>query len=61
MMTAKDAAKLTGRSVAWLRERECQWCGQSLLNAIRYGCSDNYKDCNPAGKPQWWWIPPKNP
>ncbi len=46
-MTAKEASKLSGKSIYWLRTRECMWCGQSCLNALRYGCSAIYEKCDP--------------
>lgn len=46
-LTAKEAEKLSGRSITWLRTHECMWCGQSALNALRYGCSAIYDNCEP--------------
>jgi len=46
-ITAKEAARISGKSVYWLRNHECAWCGQSALNALRYGCGAIYEKCNP--------------
>jgi hypothetical protein len=61
--TAKEAAAITGRSVTFLRTHVCGWCGQSLLNAVRYGCGAlacgpgpcGCEDCQPDSKPKPWW------
>jgi len=39
MITAREAAKATGRSETWLRTHFCKWCDQSALNAVRGQCS----------------------
>lgn len=63
-VTAKEAAKLTGRSENWLRTHECAWCNQTLLNAIRHGCGaisygpnplGEIEDCQPREKRKPWW------
>lgn len=67
MLTAKEAERITGRSARWMRDRQCGWCGQSLLNAVRYGCGAlSYpwpdrpaempvEDCKPAERRKPWW------
>jgi hypothetical protein len=49
-MTAKEAAELTGRSITWLKTHECGWCGQTALNALRYGCGAIWDKCDPKAK-----------
>jgi hypothetical protein len=46
-MTAKEAARLSGRSITWMRTHCCAWCDQSMLNAVRYGCGAMGDKCNP--------------
>lgn len=46
-MTAKEASKFSGKSITWLRTHECAWCGQSSINALRYGCGAIYEKCEP--------------
>lgn len=49
-MTAKEAARLTGRSVTWLETHTCGWCDREALQAVRNGCGAIYgKDgCDPV-------------
>lgn len=47
MRTAKEASKLSGRSITWLRTHACMWCGQSALNGLRYGCGAIFGKCEP--------------
>jgi hypothetical protein len=54
MKTWKDAADITGRSVSWLKTRECGWCGQRLGQAIRTGCGAHAEDCEPLKRKPWW-------
>jgi hypothetical protein len=49
-MTAKEAAKLSHRSITWLRTHECGWCDRSCLNALRYGCGAIWEKCDPKTK-----------
>lgn len=46
-MTEKEASKIAGKSITWLRTHECMWCGQSALNSLRVGCSAIYEKCEP--------------
>jgi hypothetical protein len=46
-ITAKEASKLSGKSITWLRTHECMWCNQSALNSLRYGCGAIYEKCEP--------------
>lgn len=50
MMTAKEAATLSGRSVTWMRTHCCAWCDQTMLNALRYGCGAIYEKCDPKAR-----------
>lgn len=53
MMTAKEAAKLAGRSETWLRTHCCAWCDTNCLEAIRHGCGAIFQDkfaCDPKTK-----------
>ncbi len=47
-MTRAEAAATVGSSVTWLKTHECGWCGQSALNALRYGCAAFGEKCQPA-------------
>ncbi len=47
-LTAKEASKLSGKSITWLRNHSCMWCDQSALNALRYGCSAIWEKCDPT-------------
>ena len=45
--TAKQASEHAGKSITWLRTHFCQWCDQSALNGIRYGCGAFGIKCEP--------------
>lgn len=47
-MTGKEAKEFTGRSRYWLANHRCQWCGQTLWNALLYGCGAIYAKCDPT-------------
>ena len=55
-MTVREAAEFAGCSVSTLKRYECGWCGQSDLNALRYGCGAIYEKCDP--KKDKTWPPP---
>lgn len=46
----KATCEKTGKSEYWLRTHECPWCGQTALNAVRYGCGSIFEKCNPMDK-----------
>jgi len=52
--TVKEVVKITGKTAYWLRNHECEWCSQTALNAMRYGCGSlllmGEKPCNPIDK-----------
>lgn len=47
-MTPKEALELSGRSESWLRNHECDWCGQTLWASLRSGCGAIYERCDPT-------------
>ena len=55
-MTAKQAAAYAGCSITTLRNYNCGWCDQTLLNTLRYGCGAMYDTkCEPKDKPFYPW------
>jgi len=49
-LTVKDVREITGKSEHWLRTRTCQWCDQTALNSLRYGCGAIWEKCDPFEK-----------
>jgi hypothetical protein len=48
-ISRKEACRLSGRGLTWLKTHQCSWCDQSALYALMYGCGSIYEPrCVPA-------------